>query len=86
MKTLFTSAFLCLAVTAFAQDTKKDTATTNDYGARIYDARILRYMSSDPKASEQNNPYNFAENKLLVVDTVATKQPTTKPKQKITAK
>jgi len=86
MKTLFTSALLLLTLTSFAQDTKKDSATTLDYGARIYDPRIARYISTDPKASEQNNPYKFAENKPIVVDTTATKQSATKPKRKITAK
>jgi len=61
MKNIFTSALLFLSVSAFAQDTKKDTAATNDYGARIYDARIGRYMSVDPKQSEENNPYKFAD-------------------------
>lgn len=82
MKTLFTSAFLCLAVTAFAQDTKKDTVKTGsyeDFGARIYDARIGRAMSVDPKQSKENNPYQFA-------DTTKTKQVADKPKKKITAK
>jgi hypothetical protein len=59
MKNIFTSTFLFLAVTAFAQDTKKDS-TALDYGARIYDARIGRSMSVDPKSS-QNNPYDFAQ-------------------------
>lgn len=79
MKNIFTSAFLFLAVTAFAQDTKKDTTTTLDYGARIYDARIGRYMSVDPKQSKENNPYQFA-------DTTKTKQVADKPKKKVTTK
>ena len=78
MKNIFTSTFLLLAVTAFAQDTKKDTTTTLDYGARIYDARIGRSMSVDPNQSKENNPYQFA-------DTIATKQPPNEPKKKKSA-
>jgi len=64
MKTLFTSAFLLLTVSAFAQDTKKDTVKTGnheDFGARIYDTRIRSYMSVDPKQSKENSPYQFAD-------------------------
>jgi RHS repeat-associated protein len=70
MKNILTSAFFFLAITAFAQDTKKDT-TALDYGFRTYDARIGRYMSVDPQAS-QNNPYQFADtttNTKQVADT-----------------
>lgn len=76
MKIVFTSALLCFTVSAFAQDNKKDTAQLYDYGARIYDARIGRYMNVDPI---QNNPYKFA-------DTTATKQPATEPKKKVVIK
>lgn len=79
MKNIFTSVLLCLAVSAFAQDTKKDTATALDYGARIYDARIGRYMAVDPKQSKENNPYLFA-------DTAITKQVADKPKKKAVKK
>lgn len=78
MKIIFTSAFLFLAVTAFAKDNKKDT-TASDYGFRTYDARIGRYMSIDPKQSIENNPYQFA-------DTTKTKQVADKPKKIITHK
>lgn len=80
MKNIFTSALLFLTVTAFAQDSKKDSAATNDYGMRIYDTRIGRYMAVDPKAS-QNNPYNFTEQKTVVDSTDATKQAADKPKK-----
>jgi tetratricopeptide (TPR) repeat protein len=61
MKNIFTSAFLLLAVTAFAQDTKKDTTQLYDFGARIYDSRIGRSMSVGPKQVKENNPYKFAD-------------------------
>lgn len=59
MKTLFTYALLCLTVSFFAQDTEKDTVQLNDYGARIYNARIERDMSITLIASQNNNPYKF---------------------------
>ena len=82
MKNIFTSAFFFLAVTAFAQDTKKDTVKTGsyeDFGARIYDARIGRSMSVDPTQTKENDPYQFA-------DTTKSKQPINEPKKKIAAK
>ncbi len=78
MKNIFNSAFLLLAITAFAQNTKKDNTTALDYGARIYNTRIARYMSFDPKTS-QNNPYQFA-------DTTKAKQVADKPKKKAVKK
>ncbi|MBA3900120.1 MAG: hypothetical protein H0X62_07915 [Bacteroidetes bacterium] len=62
MKNILTSAFISLAVSAFAQDTKKDTAQLHDCSARIYDARIGRYMSIDSQQSKENNPYQFMQN------------------------
>ena len=64
---------------SFAQDTKKDTAQLYDYGARIYDARIGRYMSVDQKQLKENNPYQFADN-------IKTKQVADKPKKKAVKK
>lgn len=72
MKNILAFIFLCLAVSAFAQDNKKDTASF-DYGARVYDARISRAMSVDPKATQGNNPYNFNNNQdTLQQDTINT--------------
>lgn len=81
MKTLFTSLFLCLAASAFAQDstiTKSDSVDLY-YGARIYDTRIGRSASADPKATQQNNPYQF-EQKNTASDSTTVKQPADKPK------
>jgi hypothetical protein len=52
MKNIFTTVLFCLAMNALAQNnvTKKDTATY-EFGERIFDARIGRYMSVDPKAT-----------------------------------
>ncbi|HET6243843.1 MAG: hypothetical protein H0V01_10765 [Bacteroidetes bacterium] len=86
MKNRLTSAFIFLAVSAFAQDTKKDTVKTGsleDYGMRIYDPRIGRAMSTEPKDLPQNNPYNFEE---VRKDSTAVKQPATEPKQKVAKK
>ena len=58
MKSIFITIFTFLTVITFAQNSKKDT-TTFDYGARIYDARIGRAMSVDPKVTKNNSPYNF---------------------------
>lgn len=69
MKTLFTSAFLCLTISAFAQDstnTKSDSASL-DYGMRIYDARIGHFASVDPKTKPQNNPYQFSKSDTTAI-------------------
>jgi hypothetical protein len=47
---------LSLAFTAGAQTPKQDTT----YKAKVYDARIYRYVPAPPK-SEQTNPYAFAD-------------------------
>jgi hypothetical protein len=75
MKYILTSAFLCLAVTAFAQDTTKTKSDTTSYifGHKTYDARIGRYVSFED--SLQNNPYKFA-------DTNTTTLPANEPKKK----
>ena len=82
MKTLFISAFLCLAASAFAQDsltTTKSDSVDLYYGARIYDTRIGRSASADPLATQQNNPYQF-EQKNTASDSTTVKQPADKPK------
>lgn len=83
MKNIFTPVFLCLAISAFAQDSTKtkSDSTSLDYGYRIYDTRIGRSASVDPKASPQNNPYQFEQQKT-VSDSTTVKQPADKPKKK----
>jgi len=75
MKNIFTLSLLCLSITTFAQDTKKDSVvagSVEDYGMRMYDTRTLRYMSVDPvQQPNENNPYQFAD---------TTKQPADEPK------
>ena len=76
MKTLFIICAICLVNFGFSQNTKKDTTTTNetvDFGTRIYDTRIVRYMSMD---TVKSNPYTFA-------DTTNSKQLADKPKKTI---
>jgi len=65
MKNLFTLIAICLTVSAFPQDTKKDTANP-EHGAMIYDARISRHMSTDPKRSKENN-LNTSKYKLIEI-------------------
>lgn len=70
MKSLTLFLFLSLAFTAGAQTPKQDTT----YKAKVYDARIYRYLPAPPKA-EQANPYAFA-------DSAKTKKAVVKPKKK----
>jgi RHS repeat-associated protein len=65
MKTLCFIAALCFANATFAQDAKKDTTTANDYGMRMYDARLGRYISTD---TIKYNPYSFADTTLQPAD------------------
>ena len=67
MKNLTLTLFLSVAFTASAQTPKQDTT----YKAKIYDARIYRYLPAPPR-SEQANPYAFADSsksKKVVVKT-----------------
>lgn len=73
MKILFASAFFFITSATFAQDAKKDT-TANEYGMRIFDARLGRYISKD---SIKHTPYSFADTKI---------QPADKPKNTTTTK
>lgn len=75
MKKLFFITSLCFSCGAFAQD-----STAVDYGMRIYDARIGHSISVDPKASPQNNPYQF-EQENTATDSTRIIQPADKPKQ-----
>ena len=73
MKTLLSLALVLLAATALAQDAKKDTtysipftfnsadtAGMGQYGMRIYDPRIARYMPADTTLNNTAaNPYRF---------------------------
>jgi len=67
MKTLFTSVLLCLTANAFAQDVANTVQDSTDFDFRMYNTRVLRFMSVDPKASPQNNPYTF-EQKFIIKD------------------
>lgn len=71
MKTLLSLAFALFAATAFAQSSTKDTthrfkynqpldtATDKEYGMRLYDTRMARYMR--PDTASKQNPYYFAD-------------------------
>lgn len=56
MKNLIILILVCPVFTAKAQTPKQDTT----YKAKVYDARIYRYLPAPPK-SEQANPYAFAD-------------------------
>jgi len=45
----------------------KGTGNQQDYGMRIYDPRVGRFLSVDPIAQHfpWNTPYSFAENKVI---------------------
>lgn len=73
MKIILSLAFSALTVVAFAQTNTKDTAYTfkhnqsidttgmSEYGMRIYDPRMTRYMP--PDTASRQNPYYFANKK-----------------------
>ncbi len=70
MKILILLLLLSLVFAAKAQTPKQDTT----YKAKVYDARIYRYLPAPPK-SQQANPYAFA-------DSAKAKKTTGKPKKK----
>jgi hypothetical protein len=57
MKNIFTIVFILYSIYSSAQDSKKDTNSYN-FGKRIYDTRIGRYMSAEPN---NKNYYQNAE-------------------------
>ena len=72
MKTLFIVLATCLAIGASSQNATKDTiakGSMEDFGTRIYDTRIGRYMSMD---TSKSNKYS---------DTIYRKQLADKPKR-----
>jgi hypothetical protein len=73
MKIILSLAFTFIAAVAFAQDVKNDTANrykpnqpidtamANEYGMRLYDTRMTRYLA--PDTAYKQNPYYFANKK-----------------------
>lgn len=73
MNILLSIAFTMIAAVAFAQDAKTDTVhrykfnepidTTGmgQYGMRLYDTRMTRYLA--PDTAYKKNPYYFADKK-----------------------
>ena len=73
MKIILALAFTLVVAVASAQDVKNDTAhryklnqpidtaMANEYGMRLYNTRMTRYLATD--TAYKKNPYYFADKK-----------------------
>lgn len=86
MKNLILFIFISIAFNINAQDTKKDTTKEYNYDVRFYEPRCSNHkLLSVDHESKHNNPYKFAEQKSIVIDSTF-KQPAYKRKNKTVMK